>query len=344
MAYANLVKVSCANLAEMFCRTRDFLCKRFGTYDYSLSGIGWTIHDSRYAVDEDNPAINDYVVIKSTGESGDEDLYFKFVWTSSTAMSFVGYQSWDASTHAGANDYGGTTSWTVAASDAPFLWIYGDLDSFTCLKMNSGGTYVIGVTVGKLDLPFEGITGEVATCTSTLTAGTDVSIVVDTVPSNWEVDRELFIRTTHTNNTSTVKIEKITIKTIVGNTITADLTNSYTANSKLTDFLGYMGPENATFAYSGELINLNGALNTAQGSVYNSNIVSTNTDPGLHESRYIIGELMICGSYGFSGKFENICRIYNTSLTHEDVLEDIDGVEWRYLLVYNNIPLVFKEV
>ncbi len=83
MAYKNLLNIDCADKKEFFCRMRDFICKRNGTYDYSSTGIGWTLHDSSYAVDEDNPAANDWYVICSPGEGGKDDMYFKIAWNGS---------------------------------------------------------------------------------------------------------------------------------------------------------------------------------------------------------------------------------------------------------------------
>ena len=67
MAYANLIKQPCNNVAEIFKHCRDFVCRRNGSYDYSTSGIGWSLVDSSYATDEHNPASGDWFVVYSAG-------------------------------------------------------------------------------------------------------------------------------------------------------------------------------------------------------------------------------------------------------------------------------------
>jgi len=275
MAYANLTGIACADKTEFFCRMRDFICKRNGTYDYSATGIGWTLHDSSYGVDEDNPAANDWYVIYSAGENSDEDLYFRIFWTA-TNIYINGYQAWNATAHTGGNRYvTSTTNWNVADADTPTLYVYGDMDSLACLKWLAAGTDLRVITFGKADKPFEALDDEVANCSSTLTAGADVSITVDAVPAGWAVDREIFIRTTHNNATATVKIEKTTIKTLVGLTITADLSNNYTADSKLSDHIGYFCQNTYGIGVTNLLIDPNGTVGTSATTIAaNTYIVS----------------------------------------------------------------------
>ena len=114
MAYANLVNQSCIGFTEeAFQRIRDFICKRNGTYDYSATGIGWTLHDSYYATDEDNCAIGDWFVVKSVGESGDEDLYFKIKWHEADHMSLQGMLYWNAITDTGVVNYPSTDTYDI---------------------------------------------------------------------------------------------------------------------------------------------------------------------------------------------------------------------------------------
>jgi len=324
---------------------RDFICKRNGTYDYSTTGIGWTLHDSSYAVDEDNPAINDWFVIYSAGESGDEDLYFRFLWMSGY-VRIHGFQSWDSSTHAGAIQYStSNTAWTFAETMVPHLWVYGDLDAIAIPINESGDTYARVADFGKADKPWEALDDEVATCSSTLAAGSDVSITVDAIPAGWAVGRELYIRTTHNNNTATVEIEKITIKTLVSLTITADLSNSYTANSKLSDHVGYHCTKSYSIGISNALISPNGVTSSGATSVsYDKTVASTANDPGSYESSWGMAELGLGISTGFFGKYRNIYRIALGALTLYDILEEVDGTQWRYIKVYSNTHYVFKEV
>ena len=128
MAYANLVSQFCINNSEVFKRVRDFLCKRNGSYDYSSTGIGWTLHDAVYAKDEDAVVFGDYFVAYSPGESGDEDLYVKITYASGFINCHV-YLYWNASTHTGVTAAGTANNWTNTNSANAVLWVYGDLDS-----------------------------------------------------------------------------------------------------------------------------------------------------------------------------------------------------------------------
>lgn len=346
MAYANLVQINCADKKEAFCRMRDFICKRNGTYDYSATGIGWTLWDSSYAGTESTPAINDWFVIKSAGESTKEDLYFKFTWTSGYIQVF-GYQAWDPTAHAGANQYNTTlTNFVVAEALVPQLWVYGNLDFiFVCTKA-SADTDVRYTLFGKTQKPWFYLNDQVAICSSALSLGNDVSITVDAVPAGWAVGRQIFIRTTHTNANTTVKIEKITIKTLNGLVITADLTNSYTANSRLTDHVGYWCSNSATVLGTGNtLIDPSGVVSSGSTVIsFNSEVAGTNNDPGSYENRYGLAECGLSSTVGFFGKIPNTYRIALGSLALFDVLQEADLTQWRYIKCVTTLHHVFKEV
>lgn len=344
--YANIVQINCADKKEAFCRMRDFICKRNGTYDYSATGIGWTLWDSSYTVDENNPAINDWFVIKSAGESTKEDLYFRFTWTNGY-IAIAGFQAWDPTAHTGGNQYNTvTTNFTVSESLVPQLWVYGDLDAVFVATKAAADTDVRFSVFGKTQKPWAYLDDQVAICSSALTAGSDVSITVDAVPAGWAVGRQIFIRTTHTNATGTVKTEKITIKTLAGTTITADLTNSYTANSKLTDHVGYFCSNSASaFGTANLFIDAAGTVSTGTTVVsYDTAVTNTNNDPGGYEDRYGMAEAGLGGNNGFIGKIKNVYRVALGALALFDVLEEADGTQWRYIKVYSATYYVFKEV
>lgn len=344
--YANIVQIACADKKEAFCRMRDFICKRNGTYDYSATGIGWTLWDSSYAADENNPAINDWFVIKSAGESTKEDLYFKITWTSGYIV-IVGFQAWDPTANTGGNQYNtATTNYVVGEALVPQLWVYGDLDSVFIATKAAADTDVRFSIFGKAQKPWEDLDDQVATCSSALTAGSDVSITVDSVPAGWAIGRQLFIRTTHTNATATVKTEKITIKTLAGSTITADLTNSYTANSKLSDHVGYFCQNSASaLGTTNLLIDAAGTVGTGAAVIsYNAAVAGTNNDPGSYETRYGMAEAGLDSANGFAGKIKNVYRVALGALALFDVLQEVDGAQWRYIKLYSNTYYVFKEV
>lgn len=347
MAYKNIVGISCADKNEMFTRVRDFLCKRNGTYDYSVDGIGWTLHDSSYAADEDNCAVGDWFVIYSPGEGGKDDLYFQFKWISTTYLQVHGYQAWDATTHAGStNRYVTANNWLVYNTDTPLLSVYGDLDGFAVMHTLSSTDTRLAFG-GKMVPGWGGIGTDIATCSSTLTAGSDVSITVDSVPANWAVDGELFIRTTHNDAMSTVKIEKITIKTLVGNTITADLTNSYTTGNVLSQHVGYFMTNIATDGVAGNNILIDHGGVTGTGQWYlPSTPPSSYINPDQFEDTFILMDFVNAAANGFEGVLANIKKvpIFGVGFATDDILEESDGTQWRCKQCYNNDYVGFREV
>jgi len=347
MAYRNIVAQACVDKEEAFQRIRDFICKRNGTYDYSTDGIGWTLFDSVYATDEDNCAINDYFVIYSPGESGGEDLYFRIKWTNSY-MQIHGFLSWDPATHAGsAINYATGSNFYIAEADTPQLYVYGSLDALCIMNKRAVDDYS-PVLFGRCGKPYEDMSAETVTCASALTAGSDVSITVDSMPSNWAVGKEIYIRTTHTDNMATTYIEKIIIKTLSSLTITADLVNPYAADSALTDHIGYICQDvSAVWSTTRTLIDPAGvADNQSTNWVYASGIAPTYHDPAAYEDRIGLYNVYLQTTVGVLGIFPNVKRtpVQNAEFTNEDILAEDDGTEWRCLKIRNNIPLAFKEV
>jgi len=347
MAYVNLVDQSASDKNEIFCRFRDFVCKRNGTYDYSTTGIGWTLIDSSYATDEDNCTINDWFVIYSPGEGGKDDLYIQVKWIDNL-IGLYGYQAWDATTHAGStNKYVTGNAWTTAEGITGPFWIYGDLDAVMGIHYLSSVDYR-GCYFGKLDPGYYDLTGEIATCGTTLTAGSDVSIVVDSAPAEWAVGREIFIRTIHNDDMGTVKCEKIEIKTLVSNTITADLVNSYTIGSCLSNHIGYWAFNTSNFGVGNTLIGPDGTNNYATAITY-TDFVTSYFDPEKYESRYLLMDFYQQSSNGMIGVMKHIKKStsYGTvlpQLTYQDILEETDGTQWRTFKIYSNNYIAIKEV
>lgn len=346
MAYANLLNITCADKNEFFCRFRDFICRRNGTYDYSATGIGWTLHDSSYATDQNNCAINDYFVIYSGGEGTKDDLYFKISWENGN-FRCEGYQSWDATAHAGSTNRYNTTSdnWKVLETGTYILWVYGDLDAiFAMNDLATANQY--GVNFGKFTKGWDNQSGTIVTCSDALTAGSDVSITVDEMPANWAVGKEIYIRTTHNNEMSTVKIEKITIKTLANLTITVDLVNSYTVNSALSDFVGY-GCQGSIYMFSTTyfLIGENGSRNQSTTPI-NLALTTSSFDPGEYEDRFYMVEYVYQGSPGLLGKNKLLRKIpsFVSGFAVGDVIVEDDGTEWRCFQAYASKYTAVKEV
>lgn len=347
MAYANLAMISCADKKEAFARMRDFICKRNGTYDYSSTGIGWTLHDSSYAVDEDNPQVNDWIVVYSVGENGTDDIYVKLTWTSNLITAKL-HQSWDSSTHAGSTNAAGTSSnWTVTdAMDSgdPF-GIYGDLN-LICGVFAYSSTVYRSVVFGKVIPNYEWQTDLSYTVSAALTAGSDVVITPSSIPSNWAIGIDVYIRTTHDDAMGTVEIEKARITAITGSTITVDLVNSYTADSKVSDHIGYICGNNAQFAYANGLIIPDGSINQALLIAYNSGFVFTNHDPESASDLIGVYKILYNDTVGTLGHTPNVARTptHNATFTHLDLLKEPDGTFWRCFNVYSAIYLAVREV
>jgi hypothetical protein len=346
MAYKNLINASCTDKPEFFCRMRDFICARNGTYDYSSTGIGWTLHDSSYETDEDNPAIDDWYVIYSSGEDTDQDLYFKITYVDGY-LKIEGYQSWDSTTHAGStNKYNTVNNFLLGETGSYTLWIYGNLDYLYNINGDGSATNNYSCLFGKIEPGYNHQTGEVATCSAALTSGSDVSITVDAAPTGWAVGRELFIRTSHNDDMSTVEIEKITIKTISGNVLTADLTNSYTADSKLSDHIGYFCSTGTSEFYQYyALISNNDNINHLEVCTYTHGVQNINKDPDPYEDRYGLNSFWVSSSDGVLGILPN-SMLYSSpgTLTQHDVLEEADGNERRYFKIYTGRDVFLSEV
>jgi hypothetical protein len=309
VAYKNLVNQNCVGFTEeAFQRMRDFICKRNGTYDYSTTGIGWTLHDSYYATNEDNCAIGDWFVVKSVGESGKEDLYCRFKWHEADHFSLQAMLYWNAGTDTGYKKYPTSGNYYVAA--------------FGC----------------ACDLPYD---TTVAICSGALNSGSDISITVDIdLPSEWAVNRYLFIR-------DTAEIDKIKIKTLNAGTktITADLAHSFLAGSKLcADLLYHCSYSNTLSTSPFNLMNHDGAELGTVTRIITSISSYSNPDEMNDEP---IGEFIHFGvsSIGYMGKMKNICKIgIIPGVNSEDVYTDVNSTDWRVFNAYNAWWVVVKEV
>lgn len=335
MARKNLVAQACADKQELFARLRDFICGRNGTYDYSTAGIGWTLHDSSYAVDEDNSQVNDWFVIKSVGEGGDEDLYFHVKWVASYII-ISGYQYWDSTLHTGVHRYNSSNNFSVLDAGSNFeIYIYGNLDSIVAFEIEGHATYNYFVYFGKL---VDGLYDDtVATSSSSVSSGSDVSITVDSAPAAWVVGTKLFIR-------DDAELEMITIKTISGNVLTADLSASFDAGCKLQGDLlyccnsGYNSPSIA-------MIVTHTTTASATASVVPKSGIVDACDPDQLNSLTVIDPVTFyTTNNGWFGRLEGLYHISLVGLTEGDTMTDADGNSYRYFPVYSGYYFVMLEV
>jgi len=261
MAYANLLSVSCASRQEVFQRLRDFLCKRNGTYDYSSTGIGWTLHDSSYAVNEDSLTTFDWFVAYSAGEAGGQDMYFKFTYNSTLNQKCVGYLYWNSGTNTEVEPYGDGYGLNINTSSASsMLWVYGDLDSFVIVDRNDSN---LNYCYAAGHMPDSPVSQAVSTVAGTITAGSNRVVTFSSVPGAWGIGTKLFVR----DNAS---IERVTISNISGNDVTfSSFTKSYAAGSKFALEVSYFGQYSTAFLSTNVfLIGHEGTKNTSHGVLF----------------------------------------------------------------------------
>lgn len=336
MAYTQLVDIQCTNAADFFQRFRDFVCKRNGTYDYSVTGIGWTLHDSVYAVNQNTLTANDYIVIYSPGESGREQMYFRISYLGTTQLAMLGYLYWNNTTHGGVISYE-SSLYAMGVAASPKLCVYGNLDSVAFL--NGNAVSVAWRMFGKLQSFDSNIVSEtIAFSTTDLSAGIDKSIVLDiTLPSDWGVNKNLFIW-------DNAHIEQVSIKTINTSTktITVNLVYAYTGVIKVSRFCGYwhIGTNN----YIQLLISQLGTFSVSCSST-SSFIPSLVV---LDGQKWMLTNFFVVTASGMEGKVRNIKNYSQTApLAIKDILTDNTGVNWRcmYVQQYAGMSYVaYKEV
>lgn len=334
MAYRNLVNLL-ASGPDFFKSLRDFLCSRGS---YAATGLGWTLHDYYYAVDEDTISANDWFVVYSAGEDGKRDMYFRFKYSSPASLLYVtSWLYWNASTNTGTKIIASEAFLLTGVSGSDRLYVYGDLDHFVLIHYN--GTNYYGAYYGRAtDLAFD---DTVAICSSPLSSGSDVSIAVDAVPASWAVGLPIFIR----DNTD---IKKITIKTLSGNTITADLTVSFSAGAKLSADHSLVFSHNNNFASNAYgLVSHNGT--SGDYSNYLTAVYPTwpaSVTPDTMYNEYPAAKIAMYSDSpdGYYGTLRDIYAISPTGRTNGEVLNDRAGNSYRYFNLYSAKPVVIKEV
>jgi len=339
MAYRNLVGINCASKAELFKRMRDFICRRNGSYDYSTTGIGWTLFDSSYAVNQDTISTNDWIVIYSPGESGNDDLYFRMRYISGFIV-IEGFLYWDAAANTGVQQYNSTSNFTVGDSDVPVLWVYGDLDSVFLIERPTTGSATFNPA------PFGKVVNtlypqDVYATTNSVTAGAGVTINFASVPSSWKAGQKLFIR----NNAS---IEMFTISSIgSGSIVASSLATSYSSGAKVAADVGYFAPTGGTMGSTGTLlINHVGTKSVATSAWTYMTTPSFGSPENLNQD-HIITPYLLTFTNEYYGELKNVYRRNNgTSMTDLNVYPDVsDGaVNYRCFTVTTGHFIAVKEV
>lgn len=317
-----------ANREAAFRYFRDILCSQNGIEDFSSSGFGWSIYDESFAVDAASPQASDWFVAYSTGEEGKDDLFAQITFAASyfTIKFWVG---WNAVSHTGVNTIGSLNIGVAALTDFAFN-LYGNKDYF--IPMFHDANYLYGFYFGKLDSFYD---DTIAVCSSDLTAGSDVSITVDAVPPSWKVGGRIMIK-------DQADIEIITIKTLDGNTITADLTKSYTANVKLAQTFQLVFPTSSTFTNNfGSMIDHSGARNQA-ATLYRQTF-NTKVDPDKLDDDYIGTYVWLIPADTMAGSLKGLVYVGSNGLTTGDAFIAGDGSTWRYFDLYSGMYCFLKE-
>lgn len=348
MAYKNLVNLGGLNEAQVWRHMKDWLTSRNGIADYSTSGLGWTLHDSSFAVDADAPTVGDWVVLKSTGENGKQALYVQLTYSTlaNSIVRHIGGLYWNASTNAWVSPFpsGGTLQAPGPTSGTSFnLYIYGSLDKFCAIIGNGTNLYP----------RYFGLAGEtlhdstIATTSGSVAAGSNVVVSVDSVPASWAVGKAVFIR-------DEAHIERAVIGAISGTNVTlATLAYGYASGARIArDYVVLESYATPGLAQCYSLVGRGGAVGstaTAYAS-FDSTVVPA-ADPDQMNSVHATDKLRYStsggtNSVGYYGALADILAASTTGLTSGSVYQDESGDNWRALLVFGmagNMCL-FREV
>jgi len=346
---ANLVSQICSGgTEEVFKRLRDFICKRSGTYDYSTTGIGWTLHDTYYLSSNENVcALNDWFVIKSTGEDGDRDLYYRIKWTSSANLTIEGYLYWNNVSHVGVSLFSSAENIMGILSGTVLLWIYGNLNYFLPITKVSGVYY--GQYTGLLNRVWGNT--EVARLLSPIVAGLNRTLYLDTLPTeDWDVGKRVYIRDNNHAELITINYRDNILKEIRTN-----LTYSYNSGAKLcfslSNYLTGSSIISNSTASDRLLIGKNGTLangNDRYAFCSSRPTFVINTAPDPQNSEYAVFPVTVSSgsgtTLGYCGCYEGVRHIINTNLVNEDVLTDGTD-DWRYFSCYGaSSSIIVREV
>jgi hypothetical protein len=183
----------------------------------------------------------------------------------------------------------------------------------------------------------------VGTSSGALTAGAGVAITVDSVPASWKIGMRLFIR-------DTVNTERILISNIVGNVVTATLTYSYLAGSKLTAAQCYFCPNStglATASNWNALIGVDGTKSYVMSMLIDSQITgmaSTSSYDVMNGDALII-PARFATTVMMPVLLSNICNVNTTGHTDLELMTDPGGVyNWRYFVLQGSVYMAVKEV
>lgn len=342
MAYRNLVNVSCASITEVFRHVKDFLISRNGIADYSASGLGWTLHDSSFAVDQDNPASGDWIVLYSPGEDGKKDLYYsiKFVALASSILQTRSGLYWNATTNAWVLGYPGSDQSNGPTTGSAFtLWVYGSLDRLYIVIGNGSANY--GRAFGMLVSPHDATT---VLTTAAVSAGSNVVVPVASVPASWAVGKAIFVR-------DNAGIERAVISAIDGLNVTvATLANGYASGATVArDYATFISYGAGSMVGAGRTQIGRSGLTTDAGQTITGGDAPTTiinaADPDLLNNCHATTRVTAYNaSYGFYGYHGDLLVVSPTGITSGNVyVDEATGDQYRALSI-NSVMYLFREV
>lgn len=338
--YRNLINVGGLDEAGVFRHVKDWLTSRNGIADYSSTGLGWTLHDSSFAVDADTPTVGDWVVITSPGEDGKQALYYRILY-STLAQSILRTSAglfWNASTNAWVKPMAGGDHAAGPTSGGPFnLYIYGDLDAFTVVVGNGTNFFFrwFGLLADPLYDPAP------VTSTGAVSAGSNVVVPVDAVPSWWSAGRAVIIR-------DNANIERAVISAVGADTVTlTTLAAGYGSGARLAaDYPLAMtaGVNNLSTLYA--MVARSGSVGTTTSlsSALNS-LLYNYADPDALNSDHAADQIIYYSSsaQGIYGALPDVLVASVTGITSGNIYQDATGWYWRALREGSNMYL-FLEV
>lgn len=342
MAYKNLINVSCASTAEVFRHVKDWLGSRNGIANYSTTGLGWTLHDSYFATNADSVAINDWVVLSSSGEDGKRGLYYRILFASlaNSILQTRGGLYWNAATDAWVSALATADQANGPTTGSTFsLYIYGDLNAFTIIIGDGSAWFArhFGAAAETLysDTP--------VLTTSSVTAGSSVSVPVGTVPATWAVGQAVIIR-------DNAAIERTTIISKTGSAITVNLANSYASGAMVAaDYSVLCTNGNFSLTNFHTQIGRGGAV--APTATVNARLQTdllNDPDPDQLNSAYYTQPVRISlgtgtNVIGYYGQLRNILVVSSTGITAGSTHTDDTGATWRAFPI-GSYTYLFKEV
>lgn len=338
MPRKNLVAEAIATRAEVFKRFRDWVCARNGSYNYTTTGQGWTYHDSSYAVSQDTISNNDYFVIRSTGESGKDDIYMKVTYSATANMIQVQMcQYWNSTTHVGVNLMTAANNWQVADATAGTLYIYATLDYILVFTLIGASQY--GALFGLLDDSEYDKT--IAISSGAVSAGSNVVVTMDLVPASWVVGGKVVVK-------DNANMERIIVSAINSLDVTfTSLAASYTSGCKFAKDFPIVC-NNATNLL-GAYIALFGHNNAKLASI--STVVvpvspGDSGDPDPLDGEFLAAPYEFRDStVGYLGRFYDLLGMVTTGYAHLQVYSTATGVNYRAVISLNSsAPVLIKEV